>query len=448
MAQTPTTIAKKLYVTVQYRGDTNNTDGLLGFASPYTKDAAFEKRKSTQDSWAYGGAKVAIDEEDQVTVTGSGQRAYGGGQAWDASMLFIAGCYPRIIDNEPVEGFEIAKSVRRYGWNGGGNVKWRITDPRGFDLEISSENFASVLSCSTMVNGVIQGKCVWGRQGSNNILLPETSEPFLAATAMTTKVNTKISLKDVNPGDKVEILSTKVLDKNKVCYYMGKYFFLQADEREDTSSSSRYGYGTGEHRFDQKQTEKYLFKSANGGDYFTLASPKIVAILDKIPTPVNKLEVAKTVTAELSRTVDIDDVDKVILLSPTKIDLTKITTSRVPLNETFQEGSTWPKVGYYADHIYCEYDGKTYLSKNGSGSYNNATRQYDYSASLLEVTDRLAENKLDARYTMNQGSGGYWNRGPQREDIIRSDFKFADLKMFRIVVTDGTTGITGKVFKV
>lgn len=113
-----TTIPKKMYVTVQYRGDTNNEDGLLGFASPYTKDAPFQKRKSSQDSWAYGyGVEVQIDGEDNISVSGKGRRGgYGSGEEWDAAMLFMTNCYPRIIDNAPVDGFQIAKSVRRYGW--------------------------------------------------------------------------------------------------------------------------------------------------------------------------------------------------------------------------------------------------------------------------------------------------------------------------------------------
>lgn len=49
-----TVIPEKLYVTVQYRGDAGNQDGLPGFASPYTRDDAFVKRKHTQDTWAYG----------------------------------------------------------------------------------------------------------------------------------------------------------------------------------------------------------------------------------------------------------------------------------------------------------------------------------------------------------------------------------------------------------
>lgn len=440
-----TTIPKKLYTTVQYRGDTNNEDGLLGFASPYTKDAAFEKRKSTQDSWAYGsGIKVTIDDEDNCSATGTGGSHYNGAKGWDAAMLFIANCYPRIIDNEPVEGFQIAKSVRRYGWGGGGNVKWRITDPRGFDLEISSENFASVISCSTMVNGVIQGKCVWGRQGANNILLPETSEPFMAAAALTAKVDTKISLKDVNPGDQVEVLSTRIRADEAECVYLGKYFFLQVEEKESTN---RY-YGTGEFRFNTKQTDKYLFQSIKTKQYFTLGSPKVVRIISKLATPLDKLEVAKTVTAALDREVKIDDVDGAILVSPTKIDLTKVTSSLVPLGEQITT-SEWPRTdSYQSDNILCNYDGKAYFPTRGKGTYNNATHQYDYDPVLFEVEEFLADNMIQTKFVTAfiRDQFGYGNR-ENREKITRTDFKFDDLEMFRVVVTDGTTGITGKIFR-
>ena len=66
------TIASKLYVTIQYRKDAGNDDGHLGFASPYTKDAAFQKRKSTQDSWAYGGGTTI--EIDSLSASDARQR--------------------------------------------------------------------------------------------------------------------------------------------------------------------------------------------------------------------------------------------------------------------------------------------------------------------------------------------------------------------------------------
>ena len=359
-------------------------------------------------------------------------------------MLFIAGCYPRVIPNEPVAGFEIAKSVRRYGWNGGGNVKWRITDPRGFDLEISSENFASVLSCADVSKGVIQGRCVWGRIGSNNVLLPEASEPYQKATEHTTKVNTKISLKDLNPGDKVELLSSKISAKHQTCYYMGKYFFLEVEQGKDTNDTSRYyNSGNGVFTFNTKQTDKYLFKSAADGHYFTLGTPKVVAVLDKIPTPLNKLEVARTVTLELSRTVDIDDVDAAILLSPTKINLSTVKASLVPLGEKIT--GDWPKAGsYYTDNIIARYDSRTYIATRGNQTYNKVTSQYDHVLTMAEIEEQLVDNKISYKYNKRL-LNNYYGRHEQKEQITETGFKFEDLDLFRIVVT--ANEITGKVYR-
>lgn len=103
-------------MTIQYRKDTTTESGHLGFASPYTKDAAFKKRKETQDRWAYGyGTTVNIDENDDITVTGGGRQGGYGHMEVDASTLFMTNCYPLIIDNNLIEGFQIAKSVRRSG---------------------------------------------------------------------------------------------------------------------------------------------------------------------------------------------------------------------------------------------------------------------------------------------------------------------------------------------
>jgi len=90
MAST-TVIPTKLYSTIQYRAD-SSAEGKLGFISPYTKDAAFAKRKSTQDNWAYGyGIKVEISDEDDITVTGQGGGNHRAG-TWDAAALFMANC--------------------------------------------------------------------------------------------------------------------------------------------------------------------------------------------------------------------------------------------------------------------------------------------------------------------------------------------------------------------
>lgn len=157
----------------------------LGFATPYATDAAFEKRKDTVDSWA--------------------SQQYRWGNNKDVPPLEA-----QILPNVLQEGFTIAKSVRRHGWNGG-NVVWRVEDPRGFELEISSANFAKIVDCTTIVNGVIQGKCVWGREGASNVLLPENSEPYQSAVHATAiKKAGTISVKDIRPGSVVTLSTTAV----------------------------------------------------------------------------------------------------------------------------------------------------------------------------------------------------------------------------------------------
>jgi hypothetical protein len=440
---TPTTIHKQLYVTIQYRGDANNESGLLGFASPYTKDAPFAKRKSTQDSWAYGhGATVTIDENDDVTVTGSGTRGgYGSGQKWDATMLFMANCYPRIVPNEPVEGFEIAKSVRRYGWNGGGNVKWRITDPRGFDLEISSENFASVLDCCDVSKGVILGKCVWGRMGNNNILLPEASTPYQEAVAHTAKKDIKISLKEVGVGDTVEILSNNVPDEDKVAYYYGKYWFLTTAHGDGNNSYN----GSPDRLLNGEQCEHYLLKSVATNRYYVLTAPKVVDIVNKRQNDLSKAAVAATVNEQLSRSVGIDEFyNGLTLISPTKIKLDQIASMLAPLNEKIT--GDWPTVGKYGwviDNIIAKYEDRYYVASISGNGYSDPKK-----AALMEIdVGKLGENKVSYRTTAVKGSRSYWSGHNDRyERITRTDFKFEDLELFRIVVATAD-GFHGNVYQ-
>ena len=121
-------IPEKHYVGFQHRNEGDQI--VLGFATPYATDSAFKKRKSTVDSWANGYMNMKAKDPNRRQT--------------------------EILDNELMSGFEIARSVRSHGWNGG-NVLWRIADPRGFELEISSANLASILDCATVINGVIQG---------------------------------------------------------------------------------------------------------------------------------------------------------------------------------------------------------------------------------------------------------------------------------------------------
>jgi len=77
--------------------------------------------------------------------------------------------------NDPVNGFEFVGSVERYTTAN----KWlRVFDPRGYVLEISVENAVFLMENSTIIKGVVQENCVWGRLGATNTLVPEGSELY------------------------------------------------------------------------------------------------------------------------------------------------------------------------------------------------------------------------------------------------------------------------------
>lgn len=276
-----TTIPDKLYVTIQYRKDT--TEGLLGFASPYTADAAFRKRKETQDKWAYGyGTDFVIADDDGVSS---------GPNATNQNLLefFATNCNPRIVKNEPVSGFQIAKTVRRHGWSGSGNVVWRITDPRGYDLEISSENFARIVDCTTMINGVIQGPCVWGREGSSNVLLPVNSEPYKLANKHTTLVNNKLSLRDITIGDHVVLIDKSSSTGSRDGIYLGRIFIVCT---EDIPIDSKR-YDCAQQVLAGLTTDTYAFRDPNDKEIYLVNKPVIGA---KIKDCVENTTVINTIS--------------------------------------------------------------------------------------------------------------------------------------------------------
>lgn len=126
------------------------------------------------------------------------------------------------VENKPASGFRITQSIARCGWNGGNKVV-RIEDPRGFELEISVDNLVKVMSMTTVINGVIQGECIWGRDGSSNILLPVNSEPYLDAVKNTTDKNKAvISLRDVTIGDTVTVKASTAYEET-TGVYLGMY---------------------------------------------------------------------------------------------------------------------------------------------------------------------------------------------------------------------------------
>jgi hypothetical protein len=181
-----------------YRCDTES-GAPLGYLTPYGEDAAGKKRIATID------------------------------RATSSSKLKSV-----VFENEPVSGFRIADSARR-GWGRNGTTLIRIEDPRGFELEISVENVIEIMSENTVINGEIMVPCAWGRDGTDNVLLPITSDPYKDAVKNTERFGLSVNLKTVKPGYKVE------LRDGRIGTYYGSFYevFREYDGEFDDQKDDR-----------------------------------------------------------------------------------------------------------------------------------------------------------------------------------------------------------------
>jgi hypothetical protein len=128
----------------------------LGFLTPYATDKAFEKRKTTVDSWAKTYSRL-----------------------WDyktKTYVDITPMSPLIIENISAGVFKLCEMKRRYTTN---NVVWRIEDPRNFEVEISSDNLAFIIETTGICqSGIIPQNCIWARNKNNNFLVPAGTDLF------------------------------------------------------------------------------------------------------------------------------------------------------------------------------------------------------------------------------------------------------------------------------
>ncbi len=215
----------------------------LAFLTPYDTTAAFKKRKETVDSWTrgYGRWVNGKYEYDQQPT-------------------------PKNIKNEPLAGFSIAKSVKRTGgWNSG-NVVWRIEDPRGFEWEIPSANLAQIITQTGIsAGGIINGRCIIGRLGSNNILIPEGTDLWNTMEGDMAKREKKASAKLLTGYQKGQKITLKngesgwYLGKEKV--YLGRRY------------SSRPGpVGVSEHEY-------HLFVRQTTYGWYTIIAYKNLSVV-------------------------------------------------------------------------------------------------------------------------------------------------------------------------
>jgi len=141
----------------------------LAFITPGGDDTAALNRIATVHNWA-------------------------GGYSWEKSKN--AGF--ETIDNPALTGFKITEDIRRWSTS---NVVWRIVDPRGFQLEISSGNMAYLMAETVINKGVIEDELQWVRNNAQNFLLPTNSEEHKKYTQNTTILNSTLKVSDISVGD-------------------------------------------------------------------------------------------------------------------------------------------------------------------------------------------------------------------------------------------------------
>lgn len=199
-------------VYVGFQGRRSVDEVPLGFMTPYSEDKAGQKRQATVDTWARG--------------------------RWGSTKTFNS----VKLENKPMIGFKIGRQIRRSGgWNGSGASYVRVEDPRGFELEITIENLVMCMKENLIQDGEILAECVWGRDGNRNILLPTNSEPYRASLKTVERINAAITLRDISPGDEIELL-----DGTKGIYYGGMYalmaqrYYYREEMRNIELSNKRY----------------------------------------------------------------------------------------------------------------------------------------------------------------------------------------------------------------
>jgi hypothetical protein len=259
-------IGKEMYVGRKLQGEHKSP---LGFATYMEDNKAFEKRKSTIDNWASSWR----NKDDNLN--------------------------PLALKNRLISGFRITDDVKRIGY-GGGNVVWRIRDPRGFELEIQSANMASIMADCVIDHGEIMTPCVWAWNksgGSRLVLLPEGSEPYVEAMKETERANKTTSLKDVNIGDVV------VLKNGNEGTYMGRFHTLMNDyERHETGKEYPWYTQNRSQGIGFKVVLRSVLRITNdkGKDCFMFVSkPNISSIVKQSEKEISREDSAKEINDAL-----------------------------------------------------------------------------------------------------------------------------------------------------
>lgn len=177
------------------------------------------------------------------------------------------------FDNKPIEGFTIEESKSRWSTS---NVVWRIIDPRGFTVEIYSGNLENIIRHSTIINGVIKGKCIWGREEGKNILINEGSQEYKEGIeGSVNKASKIINMKNVPVGSTVK-LKSKVGEWIYMGVLTGNNIYSRMNE---PSGECSYYFNESGHFFFEKNAQ-----NINEPFYRVKSSPVIEIINEPVMT--------------------------------------------------------------------------------------------------------------------------------------------------------------------
>ena len=138
----------------------------LGYATAYTPNTkAYEKAVKSQNDWAYadrGWTQQWFERDGKIWTREPEVRDgyFVNRSELNVEKMIADNLQPTIIDNIPLEGFKIARMVTRSS-SYSNNKLWRILDPRGFELEITSGTFEDIVMSGVIDKGVIVGECIW-----------------------------------------------------------------------------------------------------------------------------------------------------------------------------------------------------------------------------------------------------------------------------------------------
>ena len=211
----------------------------LAFITPDGKDKAAEKRKATVDSWAkqregewVTNPKFVEQGNDRFNADLHRRQIY-------VTTKKDLSTY-ETFDNTPVSGFKLCKVVGRWSTQ---NKAFEIEDPRGFRIQIYSNNMVEICQQGGIADGKFIGAYVYGREGAHNVLLPIGSDIYKEAAALTTDVAApKISIRQLSIGDKVTILYQ---NERRTCLYVGRNWHLRTEHvytRTEDEKRRRYNY--------------------------------------------------------------------------------------------------------------------------------------------------------------------------------------------------------------